>query len=189
MKHSNAPAFLLLLAIVAAPAFVLAQVESSPAPKPPKPDFSALAYREGTWTCNNVSSRRPAPFTTTISYAMDPDGYFMTATTTSKGTPWFPYPGTATDKFTYDPLVKRWVDIGYGTLGGYTYSVTTPASTPSKLVWHDMTGSTGDPSVSSSGDITDTKVSDNEFVSSSSFTEKSGRVVKFTVTCKKSAGA
>ena len=65
MKHSKAPAFLLLLAmVVAAPAFVLAQVESSPVPKPPKPDFSVLAYRVGTWTCTNVSSRRPAPFTT-----------------------------------------------------------------------------------------------------------------------------
>ena len=186
MKHSNAPAFLLLLALVAAPVFVLAQVESSPVPKPAKPDFSPLAYRVGSWTCTNVSSRRPAPFTTTVTYAMDPDGYFMTADSAGKGTPWFPYATKGTDMITYDSTVGRWVDVGWGSMGGYTYIVSKSA-TPTKIVWHDMSGSTGDPSVASNTDTTDTKVSNSEFTSSNTFTEKSGRVVKFTATCKKTS--
>lgn len=185
MKLSKSWSWLVLAAMVAMPVTIGAQVESSPAPAPQKPDLSAMAYLEGTWSCTNVSSRRPHPFTTTEKFAMDPDGYWIDLTTTGATVPWFPYPNTGYDKITYDPLAKRWVDLSYGTLGSYGYAVSTPDSTAARIVWHDMTGATGDPSVASNNDVVQTKVSDTQIVSKSTFKEKTGRVVNFTVTCKK----
>jgi hypothetical protein len=35
-------------------------VEGTPVPTPPKPDFSSMKFLIGTWTCSDLSSRRPA---------------------------------------------------------------------------------------------------------------------------------
>lgn len=185
MTLRNALSLFAAVAALSLPAFALAQVESTPIPTPPKPDLSPMAYRVGTWTCTNTSSRRPRPFMSTVTYTMDPSGYWLNATTTTPAISWFPHQRTGMDKITYDTQVKRWVDVGYDDLGGYGYTVSTTASTPTRIVWHDMSGTTGDPTVASSSDVVETKVSDTQVDSTSSFKEQSGRNVTFTTSCKK----
>ncbi len=177
--------YLVLAALFAAPLSIGAQVESTPIPLPAKPDLSPMSYLVGTWTCTNTSSRRPRPFTTTTTFAMDPDGYWIDQTSTSQGVPWFPHPTTTNDKITYDTQMKRWVDVSYGTLGGYGYSVSAPGSTPARIVWHDMSGTTGDPTVATQNDIVQTQESPTHVVQKSDFKETSGRTVSFVTDCKK----
>ena len=57
------------------------KVEGTPVPTPAKPDMSSMRFLIGTWTCSDLSSRRPGPFTITEVYSMDPGGYWITATT------------------------------------------------------------------------------------------------------------
>ncbi len=185
MKLSKPWPYLVLAVLFAAPLSIGAQVESTPIPLPDKPDLSPMSYLVGTWACTNTSTRRPKPFTTTATFAMDPDGYWIDQTTTSEGVPWFPHPSTTTDKITYDTQLKRWVDVNYSTLGGYGYAVSAAGSTPARIVWHDMTGTTGDPSIASTSDTVQTQDSPTHMVSKSSFKETSGRTVTFTVDCKK----
>ncbi|MBV8372714.1 MAG: hypothetical protein JOY69_05595, partial [Candidatus Eremiobacteraeota bacterium] len=70
-------AFAALLFANGAVAFAAPKIEGTPVPALPKPDFSTMNFLIGTWTCSNLSSRRPGPFTTTEVYSMDPGGYWM----------------------------------------------------------------------------------------------------------------
>jgi hypothetical protein len=173
------------IALAAAiPSYALAQVESTPIPAPMKPNFSSMSFLLGTWTCSTKSSRRPAAYVTTSTYAMDPTGYWISETSTTKMTSWISRKLTIWDKITYDPDSKRWVDVLYGDGGAYGLSFSS-GWTGNKLTWHDV-GFAAGPDISSQTDVTNTKVSPTKMTSMSSFTEtKTGRHVTVAGICTK----
>ncbi|HKU80540.1 MAG TPA: hypothetical protein VJP76_00115 [Candidatus Tumulicola sp.] len=166
------------------PAMASAQVESTPIPAPAKPNFSSMAFMEGTWSCSTKSSRRPGAYVTTVTYAMDPSGYWMNQTSVTKPTSWVSKQLTVYDKITYDNDTHRWVDVTYGDGGAYGLSFSKGWS-GNHMSWHDVSFAPG-PDVSAQTDITNTKVSATKVTSASSFTEaKTGRHVAVTTTCTK----
>src|SRR5579864_2797997 len=103
------------LAIVAAATIAFAAtsptIESTPIPGPPKPDFSAMKFLLGNWTCSTKSSRRPSAYTTTSTASIDPTGYWMVTKSVQHKTSWVPQDLSATDMATYDSDAHRWVDV------------------------------------------------------------------------------
>jgi hypothetical protein len=169
---------------VAIPSYAVAQVESTPIPAPMKPNFSSMNFLIGTWTCHTKSSRRPAAYVTTSTYAMDPTGYWIAETSTTSSTTWISRKLTVWDKITYDSDSKRWVDVLYGDGGAYGLSFSSGWD-GNKMTWHDV-GFAAGPDIASQTDITNTKVSPTKMTSMSSFTEtKGGRTVTVTGACTK----
>jgi len=185
MRHSGIVSVLALLGALAIPSLAGAQVESTPIPQTPKPNLSPLSYLVGTWSCSTQSARRPAPFKTTVTYVMEPTGYWINEKSVTEPMSWFPAGLTSYDKITYDPQEKHWIDLSYDERGGYGYSVSQPGSRGDKVVWHGMTGVTGNPSIATNSDTTMMHDGNSKLTSSSSFTEKSGRNVSVVSTCTK----
>ena len=156
--------------------------ESTPIPTNTKPDWSSMKFLLGTWSCSTKRSRRPTPYSTTSTSAMDDTGYWMVTKSVSPKVSWAPGIN-AVDMVTYDPQQKRWVDVYTDNLGGYdvTYS---PGWKGNSAVWTDVLFQPG-PDVMTTTPTTNTKVSDTKYTSSSSFTEKSGRKVTVIGTCTK----
>jgi hypothetical protein len=184
MRLSPVIIAVLVLFAAAMPSYAPAQVESTPIPAPKKPNFSSMEFMIGTWTCSTKSARRPAAYVTTSTYTLDPSGYWINETSTTKATSWISSSLTGSDKITYDSDSHRWVDVAYGQGGTYGLSFS-PGWSGNKMVWHDVSfAPTAD--ISSQTDNTVTKVSSTKITSSSSFTEaKSGRVVSVTGVCTK----
>jgi hypothetical protein len=173
------------LAATLIPLSALAQVESTPIPAPPKPNFSSLSFMLGTWTCKTKSSRRPSAYVTVSTYTLDPTGYWISETSTVNPASWIARKLTTYDKITYDSDTKRWVDVSYGDGGAYGLSFS-KGWNGSQMAWHDVSFAPS-PDIASQTDITTTKVSDSKTISTSSFTEaKTGRHVSVTTTCTKS---
>jgi len=174
-----------VLLVLATPSFARAQVESTPIPAQQKPDFSSMNFLIGTWTCRTKSSRRPAAYVTTTSYAMDPTGYWIVETSTTAKTAWVPAPLKVMDHITYDTDTKRWVDVLTGDQGAYGLSFSKGWS-GNEMTWHDV-GFAAGPDIASQTDITNTKVSATKMTSTSAFTEaKTGRKVTVMGACTKS---
>ena len=159
------------------------QIETTPIPMTPKPDFSSQQFLVGTWTCSSKSARRPTPSTSTSTYAIDPSGYWIVQTWKAPAVSWFPHEVAGTDHITWDGSTKRWVDIETDNSGGYDLSAS-DGWKGSTMVWHDISYPKG-ADVVSSGDNTVTKVSDTKFTSVSSFKTTKGRVVGVTTSCTK----
>jgi hypothetical protein len=161
-----------------------AQVETTPIPAAAKPNFSSLNFLVGSWTCHTKSARRPAPYVTAVTYALDPSGYWLDQTSTTTPTAWVTTKLTINDKITYDGDTKRWVDVSYGDQGAYGLSFSSGWS-GNELAWHDVAFAPG-PDIKSQSPTTITKVSDTKITTSSSFTEHSGRKVGVAGVCTKS---
>jgi hypothetical protein len=117
-------ALALLTAAAGASAFAATpKVEGTPAPIRAKPNWSKLEYLIGTWTCTDLSSRRPGPFTITEVYSMDPSGYWMIRDDTTHKASWIPREVHSQTKYTYDAQAKLWVRVTTGDFG--TYAVDT----------------------------------------------------------------
>jgi hypothetical protein len=176
-----------LSAIVTAVAFTsgaaFAQIEATPIPMSPKPDFSKMMFMTGTWTCSTKSSRRPAAFQTTQVGSMSSDGYWLIVKSTTQKTPWMSSQLTSEDKMTYDPSTSRWIDIATDDQGGYNVS-TSPGWSGNSITWTDAV-ITQTNATASTNPTTMTKVSDTKTTSANSFKEPSGRVVNVTATCTK----
>lgn len=162
---------------------VLAQVESTPIPTPPKPDFSKMTFLMGNWQCSTKSARRPAAYQTTSTATVSPDGYWMVTKATTHKTLWMNSDVHSVDYVTYDPSTSRWVDISTDDGGGYNVS-TSPGWNGDTITWTDMV-ITKTNATASTNPTTITKVSNTKTTSSSSFKEPSGRVVSVTSTCTK----
>ena len=172
--------------IFAAPIIAPAQtIETTPFPIPPKPDFSSMQFLIGTWSCSTKSSRRPAPVTSSSTYKISTDGWWIDETTVANSAPWFPQKTTSYDKITYDSDTKRWVDVSYGDLGNYDLT-TSPGWNGNAMVWHDPTFAPG-ADVKTVSDVTMTKQSASKYTMSSTFTEASGRSISVAGTCTKSS--
>jgi hypothetical protein len=171
-------------AALLAPRTVIAQVESTPVPEAPKPDFSSMSFLVGTWSCSTKSSRRPTAFATTVTDAMSPDGWWIEQKSVNQPMSWFNHVVTFYDKITYDASTKRWIDVNFGEMGGYGLS-TSSGWNGNSIVWHDPTFAPN-ADVASQSDTTMTKDSNTKYTQSSSFTEPSGRSVSVVTTCTKS---
>jgi len=179
-------AALAVLVAVATPSYAPAQVESTPIPASGKPNFSPMQFMIGTWSCSTKSARRPAPYLTTSTYSIDPNGWYIDVTSVTNPMKWFASQSklTSNDRITYDSTTHRWVDVYYDNQGGYGLSFSSGWN-GNKITWHDVSfAPTSD--VKSQTDNVVTKVSDTKMTSASSFTEaKTGRVVAVTGVCTK----
>lgn len=167
--------------LVATTAF--AQVETTPIPPNPKPDFSSMAFLAGTWNCTESNTRRPRPYTYTNKTTMDSSGYWMVTNTVNHPSSWAPRPLDTQTRQTFDPSTSRWVTLSTDNQGGYDVSESTGWSGQT-IVWKDMTYPKTN-NTSTSGDTTITKVSDTKTTYASSFTEPTGRTVDVKGTCTK----
>lgn len=160
------------------------QVEGTPVPTAPKPDFSKAQYLVGTWTCSDLSSRRPGPFTTTQVYSMDPSGYWIIRDDTIHKASWIPRDVHNQTRITYDSRAKKLIRITYGDQGGYSLA-TAPMSDGNQLTY-TYVSQTKAPDIASYAPEIFTKVSDTKKTLTTSFTENNGRVVTVKETCTKS---
>ena len=160
------------------------QIEGTPAPMRPKPDFSGMSFLLGTWTCTDLSSRRPGPFTTTEVYAMDPSGYWIVRETTTHTASWIPRETHAQTKYTYDAGTQRWVRIATGDQGGFSVA-TAPAPVGNKKTYTYVIQAKA-PGIASYAPEVFVKESATKKSMTTTFTETSGRVVNVKETCTKS---
>lgn len=172
------------LAVTFTASAALAQtMEATPVPAPPKPDFSAMKYFLGSWTCTTKSARRPTPQVSMSVDTLDPGGRWLVAKSVNLPTSWYPYKSNELDMYTYDPGAKRWVDVETDTLGGYDVSAS-PGWKGATMVWTDLTfAPEGD--VTSATATTLKKVGPGKFSFASTFTTKKGRAVALTGSCVK----
>ena len=159
------------------------KIEGTPVPPAPKPDFTAMKFLIGSWTCSNVSSRRPGPFTTTEVYSMDPTGYWLLRADTTQTASWIPTVGHGQTRYTFDSGTKRWVRISTSDNGGFSVA-TAPSIVNGKKTYTTVFRRTS-PSVAAVGPEVFTKVSDTKKTMTSSLTEPGGRVVNVSQTCTK----
>ncbi|MBV8373357.1 MAG: hypothetical protein JOY69_08870, partial [Candidatus Eremiobacteraeota bacterium] len=138
----------------------------------------------GTWTCSNLSSRRPGPFTTVEVYSMDPGGYWMLRDDTTHKASWISREFHAQTRYTFDAYAKHWVRITTGDQG--TYSVATaPIPTAGQKIYTYVI-QTKAPDVASYAPEVYVKNSNTKKLMTTSFTETNGRVVTVKQTCTKS---
>jgi hypothetical protein len=164
-------------------AFAAPAVEGTPIPTSPRPDFSSMKFLVGTWTCSDLSSRRPGPFTTTEAYSMDPSGYWMLRESTVRKASWIPREFRFETKYTYDPYAKVWVRIVTSDTGSFAVATAPNASGMKKTYTYVIQNKA--PDIASYAPEVFTKVSDMKKTMTTSFTETSGRVVRVTETCTK----
>jgi hypothetical protein len=160
------------------------QIEGTPVPLPPKPDFSSMMFLMGTWQCSDLSSRRPGPFQITQVYSLDPSGYWIIRDDTIHKASWIPTEIHSQTRFTYDTYAKRWVRIATGGFGGYAVS-SAPAHVGNVRTYTYLIQSKA-PDIASYAPEVHVKESDTKKSWTSSFTETNGRIVHVKETCTKS---
>ncbi len=173
----------LAAALLLSSAAAFGQVESTPIPQSPKPNFAPMAFLTGNWQCSIVSARRPRPYHTTSTARMSSDGYWLVTSTTTLPAPWTGRTLHGEDKMTYDASTSRWVDISTDDQGGYDIS-TSSGWSGNTITWNDITY----PKTNATAvnyPTTVTKVSATKTTSKNTFKEPGGRVVSVTSTCTK----
>lgn len=171
---------LFVFALSTAPVASTAQTAVAAAPTPvpvPHPDFSAMNFLLGTWTC--AQPLRGKTRSETDVYTMSSDGMWIVDTATSP--PFDQYrsiPQNGTTYMTYDPTIKQWVTVYYDNLGGYGIE-STSGWQGSAAAWNGkgLDGSTVSDVI--------TKVSDTETSDANTATDPQGKVTNVTITCKK----
>lgn len=176
-------AALLAALLLTASAAAAQTMEPTPIPAPPKPDLQPMAYFLGTWNCTLHSSRRPTPRIYHETVTVGTDGRWITAKSVSLPISWFPYRTTEIDQFTYDPDTKRWIEVGWDTLGGYTFSVS-PGWKGDTMLWTDLTFVPTRDMVSETP-VTITRVSASRYTWSNAFRTGAGRTVRVSTACTK----
>ncbi len=165
-------------------AFAQGKVEGTPVPAPPKPDLSSMKFLIGTWTCTDMSSRRPGPFTTTEVYSADPNGYWIVRDDTIHTASWIPREVHSQTKYTWDSGSSKWIRITTG--DGGQFAIATAPMPASSVKTYTYTLQSTAPDITSYAPEVYDKVSDTKKTMKTTFTEKSGRVVNVTETCTKS---
>ena len=154
-------------------------------PVPPKPDFSAMRFLLGSWTCVSHSERRGNEVTrATTVYTLAPDGYFMKQVTKVGKVSYSAVAPTVTDWITYDANAKRWVDVEVGSYGAYGYS-TSPGWEHGHILWGADSFLPDGDSTSSTGTLIN-KISDTKIISLSAFTIAAGLLNRVSTACTKS---
>lgn len=160
------------------------KVEGTPVPTPPKPDFSSMKFLIGTWTCSDLSSRRPGPFTITQVYSMDPSGYWIVRDDTTHRASWIPREFHSQTKYTYDAIAKRWIRITIGEEG--TYAVWTAPMPVGNRKTYTYVIQTKARDIASYAPEAYVIESNTRKTMTTSFTETNGRIVTVKETCIKS---
>lgn len=175
----------LLFAVMGCVSLAGAQVESTPIPPAPKPDFSAMQFLVGTWDCSTMSARRPGPYKTTVTTTIEPNGYWMVNKSLIHKASWIPAEFSGEDRMTYDASTQRWIDISTDEGGGYDITTSTGWK-GNTIVWDELTY-TKTNNTASENSTTVVKNSDTKTTATSSFTEPGGRAVKVTTVCNKTS--
>jgi hypothetical protein len=162
---------------------VLGQVESTPIPMSPKPDFSKMSFLMGAWSCSTKSSRRPSAYPTMLTTTMSSDGYWMITRSTIPKLAWSSKSLHSEDMLTFDASTNRWIDISTDDGGGYNVS-TSPGWSGNNITWTDMVITKTNATASTNPTMM-TKLSNTKTMSKSSFKEPSGRVISVRTTCSK----
>jgi hypothetical protein len=182
MSSLSRSAFAVFLALLASVSIARASdVEGTPIPRDPKPNFSDMAFLAGTWNCSIDSSRRPRPFNTKATTSIDSSGYWMVTRTITEPVPWNPITITTTDYVTYDPTTTRWIDISMDDYGAYDVSAA-PGWTGNSIVWTEIAY----PKLHGAAKNhprTLTKIDNAKTVLDASFVESSGHRVRIRTTC------
>jgi hypothetical protein len=171
-----------LLAIVCVLTLV-AQVEHTPIPRDPKPDWAPMSFLIGSWTCSVASSRRPQSFAQHVTTTISPDGYWLVTRTITDKVPWNPITITNTDYITYDKTTQRWIDMSMDDYGAYDVS-SSPGWTGQNITWTEIAyprlhgAATNDPRIFK-------KLDDTHTETDTSFTETAGQRVTIKTTCAK----
>ncbi|MDP9017826.1 MAG: hypothetical protein M3N19_05875 [Candidatus Eremiobacteraeota bacterium] len=160
------------------------KIEGTPVPLRPKPDMSSMQFLIGTWTCTDLSSRRPGPFTTTEVYSMDPSGYWVVRDSTIHKASWISSEVHSQTKYTYDAAAKRWIRITTGDQGAYAVATAGMPIAGKKTYTYVIQNKA--PDIASYAPEAYVKVSDTKKTMTTSFTETNGRVVTVKETCTKS---
>ena len=149
----------------------------------PKPVLSPMNFLLGSWSCSKQDSSRPAPYISMENYAVIPSGQWIEETAVWNPVPWLPIKWISHDEITYDSYRKRWVDVEYDDIGGYSIT-TSPGWAGNKMVWHDLAFNPSSrlPSVT---DVTMMKVNDSKATWAWSRTSKSGKTIFEKNTCTK----
>jgi hypothetical protein len=150
-----------------------------------KPDFSSMQFLIGSWTCSNLSSRRPGPFTTTEVYSLDPGGYWMLRADTTQKASWISAEEHGQTRYTWDGAANLWVRISVSDTGGYSVA-TAPMPPAGKGKTYTFVIQTKAPDITSYTPEVYTKDSDTKKSMTTSFTETNGTVVTVKQTCTKS---
>lgn len=155
-------------------------VGSTPIPASAKPDFSKMF--PGTWRCNTKSSRRRLPLRWLQRTRHSPDGYWLVTQSTIAKTP-VNAELSATDKITYDPSMKRWVDIETDEHGGYDVS-TSPGWHGNAIVWTSVFAPKSG-GIAWTSPTTVTRLSATRYTAVNTIVEPGGRVITVKDICTK----
>lgn len=184
MRHSALGALgavAVLLTIMASPLASSAQPAPAPTMVPmAKPDFSSMMFLTGTWNCTQMLRGKLRPDTGTTT--MSKDGMWMV--TQDNAPPFDQYrtfPVNTTSWMTYDPTIKKWVQVSVDDTGGYSIS-SSPGWVGTTATWttKGLDGSTGTDVI--------TKNSDSKTTDQSSGTDAQGHTSSTTITCTKTSG-
>lgn len=144
MNMTNWPRYL-VAGVLLLPSVAFAQTAAMPS----KPDFTAMKYFTGSWTCTTTKSTNLKRVGTTSKWvnAIDPTGYWLVLANE-----------TGKTYLTYDAKTSRWVSQYLGNTGDYG-TQTSPGWAGNTLVVKDAVNSGGDPL----GTLTMTKISESEY--------------------------
>jgi hypothetical protein len=164
--------------LAAVPSVSSADPMPAPTPVPMNHvDFSSMSFGMGTWNCTTMvrGKQRPETDVTTMS----PDGMWMVTQGTAP--PFDQYRNftvKSTSYMTYDPSIKRWVNVGMDNTGLYFIS-SSPGWQGNTITWTSK-GLDGT-SVTDVG----TKNSDTQTTDNLSITDPSGKTTTSTINCTK----
>lgn len=185
MSRYSRAVFALIFALLSSVSLAGAQIESTPIPPPPKPDFSKSQFLVGTWECSTMSARRPTAYKTTVTTSIEPNGYWMVNKSVTHTASWIPNELKGEDRMTYDASTNRWIDISTDEGGGYDIT-TSPGWNGNSIVWTELTYPKSNNTATENA-TTVTKNNDMKTTATSSFTEPGGRLVKVTTVCSKTS--
>lgn len=171
-----------MLSLILVLSLATPKIEATRIPPEPTTDFSTMQRLVGTWSCSYKSSRRPAAYKARSTYSLEPGNHWLNETTVTEPVPWHPIRFTTYDKITFDESIKKWIDISYDELGGYSESVST-GWTGNQMVWKDATF--GKAGTSLSAGNTTVTVDGTSMKAVNTFKEDNGRVISVVGICTK----
>lgn len=172
-----------LFVLTAAAAIAAPAVESTPAPKPKKPDFAPFSFFVGTWKCTSKQANRPGPATSTATWRIDSAGYWLEGSGDSPPVKWFPYDVKNQVRVSYDSDAKLWIYMYMDDLGGYGL-YTTPGWKGDTAIWTARSFFPNKETTAVSN-YTMRKFSDSKYTGTYTFTNGKGTVVGGQDDCAK----